>query len=54
MERAAVGLDGEQYSWTRLYVGELRDERLASLCEFELEDEDEAFEYAEELAATRG
>lgn len=47
-EREAVGDDGEQYTWTRLYAMELRDGRAASLCEFEVEDEDAAFDYAEE------
>jgi hypothetical protein len=53
MEREAVGLDGERYAWTRLYVGELQGKRLASICEFELEDEQDAFAHAEELAAAR-
>jgi hypothetical protein len=47
-ERHAVGLDGERYAWTRLYTSEIRHGRLASMCEFELEDEDSAFAYAEE------
>ena len=29
------GEDGEQYAWTRLCVFEIRDGRIASLCEFE-------------------
>ncbi len=48
-EREAVGRDGEQYAWTRLYVLEFRDGRCAASCEFELDDEDAAFAYAEEL-----
>ncbi len=48
MERDAVGLDGERYEWTRIYVGEYRHGRLVSLCEFEIDDEDAAFAYAEE------
>lgn len=36
-EREAVGLDGEGYSWTRLYTVEVRGGRVASMCEFELE-----------------
>jgi ketosteroid isomerase-like protein len=47
-KREAVGEDGEQYAWTRLMVGEVRDGRLASMCEFELDDEQAAFAYAEE------
>ncbi|MDQ1447044.1 MAG: hypothetical protein QOC79_15, partial [Actinomycetota bacterium] len=47
-EREAVGLDGEQYAWTRVLVAEVRDGRLASMCEFELDDEESAFAYAEE------
>ena len=27
-ERESVGLDGEQYEWTRIYVGEYRHGRL--------------------------
>jgi hypothetical protein len=50
LDREAVGREGEQYEWTRLVVGEVRDSRLASVCDFDLEDEDEdaAFAYAEE------
>ena len=49
-EREAVGEDGEVYSWARLFVGEARDGRLASVCQFELDDEEAAFSYAEERA----
>lgn len=53
MERDAVGPDGERYEWTRIYVGEYGGGRLMSLCEFEVEDEEAAFAYAEEqLRAT--
>jgi hypothetical protein len=52
-EREAVGLDGEQYAWTRIYTSEVRDGLLASICEFELEDEQKAFAYAEALAKER-
>ena len=34
--------------WTKVYAGEVRDGRLASMCEFDLEDEEAAFAYAEE------
>jgi hypothetical protein len=47
-ERQAVGLDGEQYAWTRLFVFEARDGRCTAMCEFELGDEVAAFAYAEE------
>ena len=47
-EREAVGPDGEQYAWTRLTSCEIRDGRIASMCQFELDDEDAAFAYAEE------
>jgi ketosteroid isomerase-like protein len=46
--REAIGRDGEQYAWTRLLVAEVRDGRLASMCDFDVDDEDEAFAYAEE------
>ena len=46
--REAVGRDGERYEWLRFHVGEVRDGRLASMCEFEIDDEEEAFAYAEE------
>ena len=49
-QRAAVGNEGEQYEWTRIVVGEVRGGRLASVCDFDLEDEDAAFAYAEEQA----
>ena len=47
-ERTAVGHDGEQYAWTRLYVVEVRDGRNVASCEFEIDDEEAAFAYAEE------
>jgi hypothetical protein len=47
-EREAVGHDDEQYSWTRLAVNEIHDGRLASACQFEIDDEEVAFAYAEE------
>ena len=48
LEREAVGRDGERYEWTRIVVGEVRDSRLASVCDFDLDDEAAAFAYAEE------
>ncbi len=50
LEREAVGRDGEKYAWARLQVIEFRDGRLASLCRFEVDDEEAAFAYAEERA----
>jgi hypothetical protein len=47
-EREAVGQDGEQHQWTRIYVSEVRDGRVASVCQFDLEEEAAAFAYAEE------
>jgi hypothetical protein len=47
-DREAVGLDGEKFEWARLYAGEIRDGLVTSLCDFDLEDEDAAFAYAEE------
>jgi hypothetical protein len=48
MDREAVGPDGERYEWSRLVAGECRAGRLASLCEFELDDAEHAFAYAEQ------
>jgi class 3 adenylate cyclase/ketosteroid isomerase-like protein len=47
-ERRGVGADGEQFAWTRIYVGEIADGRVARACEFDIDDEDAAFAYAEE------
>jgi len=47
-EREAVGRDGERYAWVRLYVAELRAALVTSVCEFDVEDEEQAFVYAEE------
>jgi hypothetical protein len=47
-EREALGKDGEQYAWTVVVVLEIRDGRIASMCDFEVDDEDAAFAYAEE------
>ncbi len=51
-EREAVGKDGEEYSWTRIFVTEARDGRLAFSCQFDIDDEEAAFAYAEEKART--
>lgn len=48
LDREAVGPEGEQYAWTRLLVVETRDGRLASMCEFELDDEGAAFAFPEQ------
>lgn len=49
-ERQAVGRDGEDYQWERIVVAEIRDGRLHFVCEFDVDDEDAAFAYAEECA----
>lgn len=46
--REAVGRDGERYLWTRIYAGQIKDGLFRSLCEFDADDEDAAFAYAEE------
>ncbi|HTI78683.1 MAG TPA: AAA family ATPase, partial [Mycobacterium sp.] len=48
VDREADGREGEKYTWTRLIVVEVSSGRLGSMCEFELDDEDAAFTYAEE------
>ncbi|MEI6251202.1 MAG: tetratricopeptide repeat protein [Mycobacteriaceae bacterium] len=53
LDREAVGRDGEQYTWTRILVNQFRDGLLASTCEFEHDDEDQAFAYAQTLVAPR-
>jgi hypothetical protein len=49
-ERDAVGNSDEQYSWTRILVIEFRGTRMSSMCQFELGDEQAAFEYVAETA----
>jgi hypothetical protein len=39
---------GPHTQWTRIYVSEVRDGRVASGCQFDLEEEAAAFAYAEE------
>jgi class 3 adenylate cyclase/ketosteroid isomerase-like protein len=51
LERTAVGRDGEQYAWSMLLVTEVRAGRMASMCIFEVDDEEAAFAYAEERSA---
>ena len=46
--REAVGRDGERYEWLTLHVSEVRGGRLQSICQFEIDDEEAAFAYAEE------
>jgi class 3 adenylate cyclase len=48
IHREALGKDGEEYEWTRIVVGEIWGQRLASVCQFDLEEADAAFDYAEE------
>ena len=43
LDREAVGPEGEPYAWTRLMVSDVRDGRIASMCEFEADDEEAAF-----------
>mgnify|MGYP000856862560 CR=1 FL=1 len=49
MEREAVGKDGEQYAWSRISVGKWEDGKLASLGDFDPDDEDAAFAYAQSI-----
>ena len=52
-EREAVGQDGEKYTWSRLYVSEFRGGRVTLSCQFDVEDEEQAFAYAEERMRAR-
>ena len=47
-ERQAAGHDSEAFTWSRLYVAEVRDGQSVSLCEFDVDDEAAAFAYAED------
>jgi len=51
LERESIGQGGENYQWVRLHACEIRDGRLATVCQFELDDEAAAFAYAEERAS---
>ena len=53
LEREGVGTDGERYTWVRILVDEIRDGRLAAICDFDADDAEAAFAYAEELARNR-
>ena len=46
--REAIGRDGEKYEWARIYVARIQNGLFTSLCEFDVDDEDAAFAYAEE------
>ena len=48
LEREGVGHDGERFAWTRIIVNQYLDGRLASIAEFDEDDEDAGFAYAEE------
>ena len=56
-EREAVGIDGERYAWSLIDAAEIVNGRLAAACQFELEDEQAAFDHAADLvraSASRG
>lgn len=46
-----IGADGETYEWPRIYVAEYRDGLAASVREFEIDQESDAFAYAETIAS---
>ena len=47
LEREALGHDGEQYAWSFILVNRYSEGRVASIRQFEVEDEDAAFAYAD-------
>ncbi len=47
------GVDGDQYLWEWIHVGEYRDGLAVSVREFDIDDEDAAFAYAESLVSPR-
>ena len=51
-ETRAIGPDGEEYTWTRIFVDECRDGLLVMLRQFDIDDEEAAFAHAEELSRT--
>ena len=54
LDREGLGRDGERYTWSRILVCTYDDGRLASICDFEGEDEAAAFAYAEEQLGGTG
>lgn len=51
IEIRVIGPEGDEYTWPRIAVAELRAGRLAHIRQFEIDDEEAAFAYAEELLA---
>jgi hypothetical protein len=49
LDREGVGPDGERYAWSRILVNLYRDGRLASVCDFDVDDDEAAFSYARGL-----
>ena len=47
-EREAIGHNGERYAWTRISAAEVRDGQVVFVRQYELDDEDAAFAFAEE------
>ncbi len=52
-QREAIGSGGDALSWSRIYVIEIRDGLAQSVCEFDADDEEQAFAYAEERMRAR-
>lgn len=46
MEREATGPDGEPYAWNRLLVAEFHAGLISALCEFDIDDAEQAVGYA--------
>ncbi|BBY60121.1 hypothetical protein [Mycolicibacterium sarraceniae] len=49
LDREGTGPDGERYSWVRILVISYRDGLLASIGEFDADDDAAAFAYASEM-----
>ncbi len=49
-EREAIGRDGERYAWSFIVVSEVHGGRVARVGQFDVDDEEAAFTYAEERA----
>ena len=49
MEREGIGRDGEKYAWSRVLVSTWKDGRLAALYDFDADEEDAAFAYADSI-----